>query len=154
MLCEYVDGTMDPDVREVFEEYLEANPRMAYRAERLEQARHLLCQHRCQVDAPCAVTARVQRRLACRIMQDRAPVARQARRHLGTVVTGTSAVVMLVLLGMVAGALLSSEMHQTATGRTVLDLNEPIPAAVEGLRLPMTPLLRFCQRFAVFSDRL
>jgi len=142
LFCEYVDGTMDADVHEVFEEFLRANPRMADRAERLQRARHLLCQHRCQLDAPCGVKARVQRRLACQIMQeDRAPVAHRATRHLGTVVTGASAVVMLVLLGMVAGALISSEMHRTATGRTALDLDDAaVPVSVEGLPLPMTPM--------------
>lgn len=132
---------MDAGVREVFEEYLRANPKMADRAERLQRARHLLCQHRCQLDPPCGVKARVQRRLACQIMQeDRAPVGHRATRHLGTVVTGASAVVVLVLLGMVAGTLISSEMHRTATGRTALDLEKAVPASVESLRFPMTPM--------------
>jgi anti-sigma factor RsiW len=151
LLCEYVDGAMDPDVCEIFEEYLRANPSVAARADRLRRARHLLCQHRCQVDAPCAVAARVQRRLACRIMQDRTPVAHRTRRRLGTVVTGASAVVVLVLLGMVAGTWLSSEMHRTATGRTVLDLGEAVPAAVGELPLPMTPLAGESSALGIFG---
>ena len=42
-LCEYVDGTMDPSVEAVFEQYVEANPELRAHIERLRQTRELLC---------------------------------------------------------------------------------------------------------------
>ena len=42
-LCEYVDGTMDPSVEAVFEQYVEANPELKAHVERLRQTRELLC---------------------------------------------------------------------------------------------------------------
>ncbi|WP_243664019.1 anti-sigma factor family protein [Rhodothermus marinus] len=45
LLCEYVDGTMDPAVRQVFEEYLRTNPTLAHHVECLCRTRQLLCQH-------------------------------------------------------------------------------------------------------------
>jgi len=38
-LCEYVDGTMDPSVEAVFEQYVEANPELQAHIERLRQTR-------------------------------------------------------------------------------------------------------------------
>ena len=42
-LCEYVDGTMDPSVEAVFEQYVEANPELKAHVKRLRQTRDLLC---------------------------------------------------------------------------------------------------------------
>ncbi|MEF8796365.1 MAG: hypothetical protein V5A22_00360 [Salinivenus sp.] len=41
-LCEYVDGTMDPSLEAVFEQYVEANPELKAHIERLQQTRDLL----------------------------------------------------------------------------------------------------------------
>jgi len=43
-LCEYVDGTMDPSLEAVFEQYVEANPELKAHIERLQQTRDLLCE--------------------------------------------------------------------------------------------------------------
>jgi anti-sigma factor RsiW len=43
-LCEYVDGTMDPSLEAVFEQYVEANPELKAHVERLQKTRDLLCQ--------------------------------------------------------------------------------------------------------------
>jgi anti-sigma factor RsiW len=42
-LCEYVDGTMDPSVETVFEQYVEANPELKAHVERLRKTREILC---------------------------------------------------------------------------------------------------------------
>jgi anti-sigma factor RsiW len=42
-LCEYVDGTMDPSMEAVFEQYVEANPELKAHVERLQQTREILC---------------------------------------------------------------------------------------------------------------
>jgi anti-sigma factor RsiW len=43
-LCEYVDGTMDPSLEAVFEQYVEANPELKAHIQRLEETRDLLCE--------------------------------------------------------------------------------------------------------------
>lgn len=42
-LCEYVDGTMDPSLETVFEQYVEANPELKAHIQRLRETRELLC---------------------------------------------------------------------------------------------------------------
>ena len=66
LLCEYVDGTMDPTVRQAFEECLCCDPMLAQQVERLRCTRTLLCRHGCQLRMPQGLQARVRRRLACR----------------------------------------------------------------------------------------
>jgi hypothetical protein len=41
-LCEYVDGTMDPSLETVFEQYVEADPELKAHVQRLQQTRELL----------------------------------------------------------------------------------------------------------------
>lgn len=41
-LCEYVDGTMDPSLETMFEQYVEANPKLKAHVERLCKTRELL----------------------------------------------------------------------------------------------------------------
>jgi len=50
-LCEYVDGTMDPSLEAVFEQYVEANPELKAHVERLQKTRDLLCECSLSADA-------------------------------------------------------------------------------------------------------
>ena len=72
-LCEYVDGTIDPVVREAPEEYMQVNPALAAHVERLRHARQLLCYYGCRHRAPKSLQPRLQRRLATEIIQDVRP---------------------------------------------------------------------------------
>lgn len=106
-LCEYVDGTMDPSVRAVFDEYLEANPELSRHVERLCEMRTLLRQ--CQED-PDRVEGRHQRAEAMRkrlcqqleseMMQARGPVS----DDLGTVAAVASGMTVMLVVGMIVGA--------------------------------------------------
>jgi len=42
-LCEYVDGTMDPSMKAVFKQYVEADPELKAHVERLRKTREILC---------------------------------------------------------------------------------------------------------------
>jgi len=42
-LCEYVDGTMDPSMEAVFEQYVEGDPELKAHVKRLRQTREILC---------------------------------------------------------------------------------------------------------------
>jgi anti-sigma factor RsiW len=60
-LCEYVDGTMDPSMQAVFEEYIEANPDLAAHVERLCRTRSLLSDCECREQAAERVKERLHR---------------------------------------------------------------------------------------------
>jgi anti-sigma factor RsiW len=59
-LCEYVDGTMDPSMEAVFEEYMEANPELAEHVKRLCHTRTLLSECDCDREAPDQTKARLR----------------------------------------------------------------------------------------------
>lgn len=105
-LCEYVDGTMDPSVRLVFEEYLDANPELADHVERLCRTRSMLC--RCTDSGASSEDMRA--RLQERIREDAAeqasedeeafPIASSTRMTMAI----ASAMVVMLGVGMFVGA--------------------------------------------------
>ncbi len=105
LLCEYVDGTMDPGVRVVFEEYLRTDPVLAQQAECLCHTRTLLCRHGCRVRTPRGLQARVRRRLASEMVYPQPPYVPQTPLRLGAFVAVGSVAAALVVAGMVVGAL-------------------------------------------------
>lgn len=120
-LCEYVDGTMDPKVREVFEEYLRMNPRLAEQVRCLCQTRQLLCQQH-QL-APRGFQDRLRRRVACEVMRSQMPMLAPAVAHLGRLTHWTSVMMVLVLVGMLAGVTLMLDQEQRLAGAAL-----PTPA--------------------------
>ena len=66
-LVEYVDGTMDPVVREAFEEFLRVYPEVAAHVDCLASVRTELCRlgDDCRCQAPPGFQARLKRQLAC-----------------------------------------------------------------------------------------
>lgn len=108
LLCEYVDGTMDPAVRQVFEEYLRANPTLAYHVEGLYRTRQLLCQHVAyKLRAPDGFQARLRQRLAYEMMREQRSLE-YLSLPLRSATMLASAVALLVVLGMCTGVLLYS----------------------------------------------
>jgi len=108
LLCEYVDGTMDRAAREAFEEYLCANPALAEHVQCLCQTRRLLCHYDC-LPAPRGFQVRLRRRLAHEMLRMEAPALTPWVAHLGAFATWTSVMVVMMILGMLAGATLVSE---------------------------------------------
>lgn len=103
-LCEYVDGTMDPVVREVFEEYLCANPDLKDHVECLRSTRMLLCRYGCRCRAPFDLHDRLRRELTCELMSGRVPFYVILADRFKGVATATSAVALLLVLGWMSGA--------------------------------------------------
>jgi len=64
LLVEYVDGTIDPVVREVFEELMDQEPEVADRVHRLEGVRRRLCGLGCRCAAPDGFESRLKRHIA------------------------------------------------------------------------------------------
>ena len=106
-LCEYVDGTMDPSLEAVFEEYIEANPDLKAHIERLKHTRDLLgqCREEPPPDAPAeAVCARVRRQVETEMLCATDSVAEVIAKRPLAALTSTMAVALVV--GLFAGATL------------------------------------------------
>ena len=129
LLCEYVDGTMDPAVRQVFEEYLRTNPTLARHVECLCRTRQLLCQHgACRLRAPDGFQARLRQRLAYEMMREQRSLE-YLSLPLRSATMLASAVALLVILGMCTGVLLYMEQEPELPGVVVQAARpEPVPA--------------------------
>ena len=84
-LCEYVDGTMDPSMQAVFEEYMEANPELADHVERLCRTRLLLSECECREEAAERVKSRLHRaKQAGRLEEASREIEEQVREAMAT----------------------------------------------------------------------
>ncbi len=109
-LCEYVDGTMDPSLRRVFEKYVEANPDLKAHIERLRHTRDLLCQCSRSVEedelepVPEAVRTRVCEKVECDLL--RTPHSLRDAVAERPVTAFVSSFVVALVVGLFAGAAL------------------------------------------------
>ena len=104
-LCEYVDGTMDPLVRHVFEEYVRGNPGMEEHIERLRSTRKLLCRYACSCRAPSDLHHRLRNRIPAEAFRP-APHAPATVREAAkeTAALSSYAISIILMLGLVLGA--------------------------------------------------
>ena len=100
-LCEYVDGTMDPSVRAAFEEYLEANPRLAAHARCLCRTRSMLCSYGGRHGGE-TLEEQIRHRVACELNRKNRSEATLVSR-LGTAAMMTSIFSLLLILGGMSG---------------------------------------------------
>ena len=126
-LCEYVDGTMDPSMQAVFEEYMEANPELSAHVERLCRTRALLNGCDCRQEATERAKARLHHQTKQAEEEVPAPADLEAAAgplaeknleekdvseqltaplSIGTVAAVASAMTLMLGVGMVAGATL------------------------------------------------
>jgi len=105
LLCEYVDGTMDPVVREAFEEYLVTNPELAEHVVRLRLTRQLLCRCGRLRVAPKGLQIRIRRRLYREMMHSQSPPFPYLPFRLRSYATFSSAIIVIMVVGMVSGTL-------------------------------------------------
>lgn len=120
-LCEYVDGTMDPSLEVVFEEYVEANPELKAHVERLRQTRELLC----GCDLPEKTSATTQADVCSEVEEDflqgtssfTASISRLPLAKLGV----ASSVTVALVVGFLAGSLFvhPATLSPTAPSQTV-----------------------------------
>lgn len=94
-VTEYVDGTMDPAVREAFEEYLEANPRLLEYVCCLSDVRCALRDLNCSCRAPSGVQARLRRRISGKMVADEESSGLRGVRRLGILTAAATTVVLL-----------------------------------------------------------
>ena len=142
-LCEYVDGTMDPSLEAVFEQYVEADPELKAHVERLRQTRELL--RGC--DAPDAPTAPAREDLPCEVEEDlfRAPTALPdglLGRTTPTVAAGlVSSIAVALVVGFLAGSMFvdRSSRSPVASATTIEDQDAPSRATTRGAAPPRRP---------------
>lgn len=105
-LCEYVDGTMDPSLRRVFEKYVQANPELKAHVERLRRTRELLCacSQGPRQEAPDDVCARVQEKVECDMLRSPRSLEEAVRER--PVAAFASTLVVALVVGMFTGATL------------------------------------------------
>ena len=112
-LCEYVDGTIDPVVREALEEYMQTNPDLASHVERLRETRHLLCRFGCRHKAPSQLQPRLRYRLANEIVQDAEPLLTRYNIHLTAVAAISSLAAILLIIATTTGTSFDPVMSLT-----------------------------------------
>ncbi len=80
LLCDYVDGAMEPRARALFEEHLKGSPDLAAHVQRLLETRQVLCAYGCRrLATPC----NLHQRLHLRIAQEQAAATRPLPGRLG-----------------------------------------------------------------------
>lgn len=109
LLCEYVDGTMDPSVRHVFEEYMQVNPELAEHVDNLRETRDLLCRYRCRIHAPFGFGKRLHREVTDDMMQAQAPLQTGISQRLRQATSFTSIFVAMMAVGLVTSSLLAED---------------------------------------------
>jgi hypothetical protein len=102
-LCEYVDGTMDPSLEAVFEQYVEANPDLKAHIERLQKTRDLLCNCGLPKEPPADVEEEVCREVACDEQASSSEAEPDRYRPL-TALGVVSSVAVALVVGFLVGA--------------------------------------------------
>lgn len=133
-LCEYVDGTMDPSLEAVFEEYIRANPELEAHIERLKRTQQLLEQ--CSNDpppdaAPDKVCAQVQRRVESEMLRSTESMRGVvAKRPFAALV---SSMAVALVIGLVAGAtfLASPSTTNSASSAVASDALQTLERAAQ-----------------------
>ena len=105
-LCEYVDGTMDPSVEAVFEQYVEANPGLKAHVERLRQTRELLCGCDAPDDPLAGSRVEVREEPEENLLQSSPTLPDRARGRPALTVGIVSSIAVALVVGFLAGSVL------------------------------------------------
>jgi anti-sigma factor RsiW len=108
-LCEYVDGSMDPVVREVFEEYVRETPELAEHVKCLCEARDVLIHSACACRLKADFADRLRRRLTAEQGESREVVLPDLVSHLGYLAAFTSALVVMTVAAVLLGEMLVND---------------------------------------------
>jgi len=135
-LCEYVDGTMDPSVEAVFEQYVEANPELKAHIERLRQTRELLCQ--------CGASPAESTDPASHEPPDPDPPSPATTLSLYSLdaLSLVSSVTVALAVGFLAGTLfVGTPAASTTTSPPSATRSSPAPTPPRTQRAPVPPLV-------------
>jgi len=126
-LVEYVDGTMDPVVREAFEEFLRMYPDVAEQVDCLASVRSQLCRlgDKCRCHAPPGFQDRLKEHLLEESGKDVHVTAETWAPHLNAVALAFSLTLLLLAVGLATTVPSPENAESTET------------EAVDGSRVPL-----------------
>jgi anti-sigma factor RsiW len=127
-LCEYVDGTMDPSLEAVFEQYVEANPELKAHVERLRETRDLLCECGLSRDAPSEVEEQICTEVECDLLQA-SPSDVLQERPLFAVGLASSVAVALVVGFLVGATMVAPPAAPSSASTSTTPVNTELDAA-------------------------
>ncbi len=151
LLCEYVDGAMDPSVQSVFEEYLETNPDLAAHVRCLSETRNMLCRIGACHCASVTLQAQLRIRLANELTR-RNQSAAVLWSRLGNIAFVTSAASLFLLVGMMAGISMFQRTFVAGSQEAVAHVDFPV-AGLE-IRTDAHGFLRKSQRLEMIPGSL
>lgn len=128
-LCEYVDGTMDPSLEAVFEQYVEANPDLKAHVERLRQTRELLCGCDLPEEPSPNAQAEVCSEVEKDLLQSSASLSGVVSQRPVVTLGIASTVAVALVVGFLAGSMLVDPATLSPT---------PVSSAVEQSAPPQT----------------
>lgn len=137
-LCEYVDGTMDPSLEAVFEQYVNANPELKAHVKRLRETRDLLCNCGLPEERSAEIETEVCTEVECDMLRSSAPLRTAVQNRplaaLGIVSSVTVALVVGFLVGATVmgpgpDAFTASSSSQPPVGSDVRNERSPSPPA-------------------------
>ncbi len=103
-LCEYVDGTMDPSLEAVFEQYVEANPELKAHVERLRETRDLLCDCGMPKEVSSDLESEICAEVECDMLQSEVSVSDALWDRPFAAVGVVSSIAVALVVGFLVGA--------------------------------------------------
>jgi anti-sigma factor RsiW len=158
-LCEYVDGTMDPSLEAVFEQYVEANPELKAHVERLQETRDLLCECGLSKEAPPELQSGICTEVECDMLQSETPVSDAIWDRPLAAFGVASSVAAALVIGFLVGATIvgpspsslttsSSSVDRVASDSRPPPTNRPIQAPDTSPEVPPILLRRSASPFS------
>ncbi len=160
-LCEYVDGTMDPLVRHVFEEYVRVNPGMEEHIEELRNTRRLLCRYAYRCQAPSDLHRRLRKCIPCdaaRPVRPARPSPAIAQGAAKSATMSSYAITVILMLGLALGVSGMESEYGKHSPASTITVSAAQPASFLAYRADMTqrpsyssvlhPLFRFSRNDA------
>jgi hypothetical protein len=151
-LCEYVDGTMDPVVRNVFEEYVRANPDLRDHIECLRHTRSLLCRYGCRCRAPRDLHDRLRREITCDLINGRIPFNILVAERLKGAASVSTAMAFVLLIGFLGGLTLMDAPEGAPTLVSAAVVSPQGSAASDRHVAPKPPTLMLRPRLSPRAD--
>ena len=151
-LVEYVDGTMDPVVREAFEEFLRVYPEVAEQVDCLASVRSELCRlgDKCRCHAPPGFQDRLKEQLLEESDKEEPILAGNWVPHLNTFALAFSLTLLALAVGLSTSAPTRDSMESLAT--EVVDDARAVDA-VSRIRSPLVEhVLDFENSVAISRD--
>ena len=149
-LCEYVDGTIDPIVREALEEYMQLNPALASHVESLMETRYLLCNFGCKHKAPSQLQPLLRYRLQNEIVEESEPWLSKYNVPLVTMAAISSIAAMLLIIASTTGTASVNTMSFPRLGASQIvasqNIQVPVWQASPVDKLYESPLYSFFAR--------